>query len=58
MGVPIGDADGDHPALLECQYCGTEYETDETTLNDCPECGRRDFEIEDGGDPNGWRGDA
>lgn len=58
MGVPIGEADGDHPALLECSGCGDRYETDETMLNDCPECGHPPAEIVDGGDPEGWRPDG
>lgn len=59
MGVGIGEADGDHPALLECHECGEEYETDETMFNDCPECGMQAFEVVvSGGDPNGWRGEA
>lgn len=37
MGVPIGEATGDHPALLECAGCGERYETDETMANDCPQ---------------------
>lgn len=59
MGVPIGDAVGDHPALLECEDCGERYETDETMGNDCPHCGTSwGFEIIDGGDPDGWRPDG
>lgn len=58
MGVPVGDATGDHPALLECQSCGDVYETDETMDNACPECkAHRAFEVVDGGDPATWRGD-
>lgn len=59
MGVPIGEASGDHPALLECVECGERFETDETLANDCPHCGAHNHagraEIVDGGDPDGWR---
>lgn len=56
MGVPIGEATGNYPALLECGRCDEQYETDETMFNDCPNCGEQgNFEIVDGGDPDGWR---
>lgn len=59
MGVPVGEAEGGHPALLECGECGARYETDETMGNDCPECGtHRGFDVIDGGDPDGWRPDG
>lgn len=48
MGVPIGEADGEHIALCECGDCGNRYEADESTINDCPECGSYSFEIVDG----------
>lgn len=37
--------DSEHRAALTCNNCGAEYWTDEGQLNDCPECGRQDFEI-------------
>lgn len=47
MGVPEGEATGDHILTLRCKECGTDYETDETMLNDCPECNFQSFEIRD-----------
>lgn len=55
MGVPVGQADGDHPALLSCGDCGEKFETDETMANGCPFCGAVSYDIEDGGDPSTWR---
>ena len=43
MGVSIGEAEGEYATLLRCENCGTEYETDETMANDCPECHRVDW---------------
>lgn len=54
MGVPIGEADGDNPLLLECRSCGDQYETDETMMNDCPHCGSQRFDVVSG-DPSDWR---
>lgn len=59
MGVPVGEAEGDHPSLLRCNSdpCGgeTEYETDETMPNDCPECDWHTYTIVST-DPNApWR---
>ena len=34
-----------HRAALTCNNCGTDYWTDQTQANDCPECGFQDFEI-------------
>lgn len=39
MGVPVGEAAGDYPALMRCSECDARYETDETVDNYCPECG-------------------
>lgn len=62
MGVPIGGADGQHVALVECHGCGDRFETDETMTNDCPHCGAHNpasrIEVIDGGDPDGWRPDG
>lgn len=60
MGVPIGDAEGDHAALLECGECGERYETDETMANDCPHCNTHhpNPDVIDGGDPANWRPDG
>ncbi|QHS17950.1 hydrogenase maturation nickel metallochaperone HypA [haloarchaeon 3A1-DGR] len=58
MGVPIGDAEGNHTALLECGNCSERYETDETMGNECPHCGMVSFEIVTGGDPDAWRPDG
>lgn len=48
MGVPVGDATGEYVTLLECEECDERYETDETTSNNCPECGAARFEVVDG----------
>lgn len=37
--------DTQHRAALTCRNCETDYWTDETQLNNCPNCGHRDFEI-------------
>lgn len=61
MGVPIGEATGDHPALLECGDCGERYETDETMTNECPHCGGwldQEKGVITGGDPEHWRPDG
>lgn len=60
MGVAIGEAIGEHPALLECVGCGERFETDETLSNHCPHCMNPSagFEVIDGGDPETWRPDG
>jgi predicted nucleic acid-binding Zn-ribbon protein len=30
---------------LTCRACGTDYWTDSTQSNDCPDCGLQDFDI-------------
>lgn len=58
MGVPVGQADGDHICLLECQDCGERYETDETMTNECPDCYSPSWEMVEGtgpGDDLSWR---
>jgi predicted nucleic acid-binding Zn-ribbon protein len=47
MGVPVGEAAGEHIATLVCRNCETRYETDETMGNDCPGCGVTSFDIVD-----------
>ena len=37
--------DAEHRAALTCRSCGTDYWTDSSQSNDCPECGIQDFEI-------------
>jgi len=40
MGVMTQEeTDGDRPLELFCMECGSEFWTDETMLNDCPQCG-------------------
>lgn len=34
-----------HRMPLACNNCGTDYWTDQTQGNDCPECGFQDFEV-------------
>lgn len=60
MGVRIGEATGEHVALLECRGCGDRFETDETQHNDCPHCGHHNTspDVIDGGDPSNWRPDG
>lgn len=41
----IDEPDSEHRAALACNNCGTDYWTDETQNNCCPECGHHDFEI-------------
>jgi Zn finger protein HypA/HybF involved in hydrogenase expression len=55
MGVPIGEATGDHIVLAHCSECKARFELDETMANDCPECGIPNPAVIDGGDPSGWR---
>lgn len=59
MGVPVGEAEGEYPALLRCTDCNTEYETDETMPNDCPNCHHLQWEeiTPDGAGytPSEWR---
>lgn len=59
MGVPVGDADGDHPVLLVCRSCGDPFETDETMNNACASCGSGRIDIVET-DPDlvdDWRAD-
>jgi Zn finger protein HypA/HybF involved in hydrogenase expression len=35
----------EHRAALTCQHCNAEYWTSNQMTNECPECGRRNFEI-------------
>lgn len=37
--------EAEHRAALTCNNCGTEYWTDNTQGNQCPDCGFQDFEI-------------
>lgn len=40
MGVSTqAECDGEAPFKLRCTACDTEYWTDETMANDCPDCG-------------------
>lgn len=57
MGVEIGEADGEHILLAECDGCEEEYETDETMDNDCPHCGSRNVypDVVESGEPDEWR---
>lgn len=60
MGVPVGEAEGRHVTLCECDQCGTEFETDETMSNGCPECNSYGYWIRDGTAENPempWRDD-
>jgi rubrerythrin len=57
MGVPVGEADGEHLSMLRCGECGNRYETDETLDNDCPYCNRSEWDLVDFGDPSTWRDD-
>lgn len=59
MGVPVGDANGSHVALLKCGDCGAYYETDETMGNECPDCHAVQYEILAGaqGQIDDWRED-
>lgn len=49
MGVETqAECDGDAPVKLHCTACDTVYWTDETMMNDCPECsGHYDWEVAD-----------
>mgnify|MGYP006897002431 CR=1 FL=1 len=57
MGVPIGEAEGEHLALLRCDECDNRYETDETLDNDCPYCSRSNWDLVNFGEPSFWRAD-
>lgn len=37
--------ESEHRVALTCKSCDSEYWTDETQTNDCPECGSQRFEI-------------
>ena len=39
------EPDAEHRAALTCNDCGTDYWTDSTQTNECPECQSLDFEI-------------
>jgi len=40
MGVQTqSETDGDAPVEMYCEHCEDTFWTDETMLNDCPECG-------------------
>ena len=55
MGVYKGESEGAHPLLVEC-VCGQEYVIDETTTNECPECGVQDYRTLTG-NPSDWQAD-
>lgn len=48
MGVPIGDADGEYIILLLCPECEEKFESDETMMNVCPDCGAPTNDVQDG----------
>lgn len=45
MGVHVGEAEGEEVLRLLCTNCDAHYETDETTTNECPECGLQDYRV-------------
>lgn len=57
MGYEIGEATGygGRVLLLRCRECGTEFETDASTGNDCPDCGTVDWEIASAEPGTPWR---
>lgn len=40
------EPDSEHRAALTCRQCGTDYWTDDTQTNECPECRFQDYEIQ------------